>query len=104
MKVMLQRIAGVWPVAACLALAGCGGGTAGRYEVAGAVTYDGKPVPTGKVYFTPDASKQNAGPQGVGDIKDGRYDTRQGKGGPGGPVLVHIEGYDGRATAESPMG
>jgi hypothetical protein len=89
--------------AACLLLAGCGRGKTG-FDVAGAVSYDGKPVPAGKVYFTPDASKQNSGPQSVGEIKDGRYDTRNGRAGSGGPVLVHIEGFDGQRTAERPLG
>jgi hypothetical protein len=89
----------------CLLCGGCAGGDATpRFEVTGSVTYDGKPVPAGKVYFTPDAGKQNLGPVAEGDIQDGHYDTRKGRGTLGGPVVVRIDGYDGKRTAERPMG
>lgn len=86
-------------VAACatMLLVGCGGGdSTTRYDVAGTVTFDGKPVPAGVLLFTPDATKNNRGPTGVAEIKDGKYDTRQdGKGTVGGPHTVVISGSDG---------
>lgn len=101
---VLRRI---WFGIACLVSAGCGGGEKGtRCDVAGTVTFDGTPLVAGRIYFTPDASKQNTGPQGVADINDGRFDTHagRGKGGPGGPVIVLIQGFDGKSTAEKLMG
>ena len=41
-----------------VAAAGCGGDGANR--VSGKVTFNGKPLPAGKIYFTPDGAKQAA--------------------------------------------
>ncbi len=105
---MLPRIFnGFWIGAACLFFAGCSSGDkVQRCDVSGNVTYDGAPLAAGRIYFAPDASKQNTGPEGVADIKDGHFDTRagRGKGGPGGPVVVMIQGFDGQVTDQKPMG
>lgn len=88
-----------------LLLAGCGRGPeAERFSVSGTVTFQGKPVPAGTIYFTPDASKQPGGAQGFAPIKDGHYDTKEGRNGGGGPVVVHIEGFTGVATPDRPLG
>jgi len=81
---------------ACGSLLGCGGGTK-LNRVSGRVTFNGQPVPAGKIYFTPDAAKGNSGPAGFADIKDGAYDTSAagGQGVAPGPVAVRIEGTDG---------
>jgi hypothetical protein len=64
----------------------------------GTVTFDGKPVPAGRVDFFPDATKGN-GPQGWSLIKDGRFDTRHpdSQAHAGGPMVIRIEGYDGQS-------
>jgi hypothetical protein len=61
------------------------------------VTLDGQPIPYGEVLFTPDGSKNNAGPQGIAPIRDGRYDTgtADGKGVAGGPTVVRVTGLTG---------
>lgn len=83
-------------VGLCLAAAGCGEDGPTRYEVSGTVQYQGKPVPAGRIIFTPDAAQGNQGPQGVAIIKDGRYSTAAGsRGTVGGPHQVRIAGYDG---------
>ena len=43
-------------VAGCglFALAGCSGQPAGRYAVSGTVTFNGKPIPAGRVFLEPD--------------------------------------------------
>lgn len=75
---------------------GCGGDSGPpRYQVSGAVTYQGQPVPKGFVTFSPDTSQGNSGPGGGAEIVDGRYVTAAGKGVIGGPHQVRIVGYDG---------
>lgn len=73
---------------------GCGKSEGNR--VTGMVAFDGKPVPAGKIYFTPDTSKGNSGPTGYADIVDGRYDTAadSGKGTIHGAMIVAVEGID----------
>lgn len=64
-----------------------------RYAVSGLLTYDGKPVPAGLVFFEPDSKKGNSGPGGVAEILDGRYQTKPDKGIVGGPHTVRVIGY-----------
>jgi hypothetical protein len=73
---------------------GCGKGDGKRvYRVSGAVTFDGRPVPTGIIIFSPDVAKKNDGPQGSAEIRDGRYDTDwTGKGVAGGPMTITVGG------------
>jgi len=79
---------------------GCGGER--TYNVSGAVTFKGKPVPAGHIVFEPDASAGNSGPPAFATIKDGHYDTRilDGHGAVGGPHLVRIHGRDGISRGE----
>jgi hypothetical protein len=88
---LLVRIVPV--LAGCLAL-GCGGD--GTYRVSGKITFNGQPVPAGKIYFMPDGAKGNSGPTGFADIRDGSYDTAAagGRGAPSGPVIIAVEGID----------
>lgn len=72
---------------------GCGGS---GHRISGKVTFDGTPVPAGKIYFIPDGAKGNSGPTGYADIVDGAYDTSSsgGKAAGTGPMIVAIEGFD----------
>jgi len=82
-------------------IAGCGGDGIARHRVAGSVTFDGKPLPAGEIYFEPDASQGNVGPTGYAQVREGRYDTAgdpPGRGAIGGPQRVRIEGYEMRGT------
>ena len=92
---MLSRF-GVASLFVCL-FVGCG--EAGN-QVSGAVTFDGKPVPAGKVYFIPDESKGNSGAPGYANIVDGKYDTSAagGRGAPPGAVKIVVEGNDPSAV------
>lgn len=76
------------------ALAGCGPSGPERFQLAGKVTFAGKPVPSGLIRFEPDASRGNHGPVGYAAIKDGRYttDTRGCKGALEGPLVVYMTG------------
>lgn len=97
-------VALILSAAAGILIAGCRGSK--LYDVSGRVTYDGKPVPAGVIYFDPDFTKQNDGPQGYALIKDGSYSTaaQGGRGVAGGPHVVRIEGFDGKPGAELPLG
>jgi hypothetical protein len=75
------------------ALAGCSGEQGPkRYRVSGTITFDGKPVPHGAVLFSPDTAKGNTGPQGIAEIKDGKYDTAGSRapGIAGGATIVRV--------------
>jgi hypothetical protein len=88
-----------------LSLVGCGGPSGPkRFEVQGAVTYDGKPVPAGQITFEPDDSKGNKGPAAYALIHGGRYLIPRAKGSVAGAVVVQIKGCDGVRSAESPEG
>jgi hypothetical protein len=88
-----------------IAMAGCSSDPR-AYHVKGAVTYKGSPVPAGVLFFDPDVSKKNDGPQGYAFIKDGAFDTAAtgGKGIVGGAYIVRIQGFDGKPGQELPMG
>ncbi len=96
------------PLLACLAallLAGCGGDSGPeRYSITGKVTFQGQPVPAGRITFTPDASQGNEGPGAIAEIRNGTYATEPGKGVTGGPTVVMIAGYDGQAVPENDIG
>src|SRR6266540_5886869 len=78
-------------------VAGCGDSGPKRLRLTGTATFDGKPIPYGDVVFTPDGSQKNSGPQGIAQIRDGKYDTAgsDGKGFAGGPTVVHVTGLTG---------
>ena len=82
------------------------GGSAGPgVHVWGKVTYQGKPVPAGRIYFSPDFSKKNDGPQGSAEIQGGFFDMRKGgKGAGGGPTIVIIHGFDGQKADKAALG
>lgn len=69
---------------------GCGADGPPRYQVEGRVTYDGRPVPAGRVIFEPDAAAGRKGPAGYAEIANGEYTTTPGKGAIGGPHKVRV--------------
>ena len=80
---------------------GCSGGdSAGRSDLSGAATFAGKPIAAGTISFAPDAGQGNDGPGSTGEIRNGRYQTRAGKGVVGGPYVVTIHGYAAEGSAE----
>jgi hypothetical protein len=87
-----------------LCAAGCTCGDDGRH-LSGTVTFDGKPVAAGVIYFDPDGTKGHTGSQGYAVIKNGRFDTRDG-GRPTspGPLIARVSGGDGVITADLDMG
>jgi hypothetical protein len=86
------------------ALAGCGGEEK-LYRVSGTVTYDGKPVAKGLIFFDPDGTKGTTGGQGFANILNGKYDTaNEGQGVRGGAYVVRVNGFDGKEANEAPFG
>lgn len=83
----------VWAALCCV---GCGPGSKAppRFDVSGQVTFGGKPVPSGSIYFEADSSRGNAGPVSIVGIENGRYDTQAARvAGPvQGPLVVRITG------------
>jgi hypothetical protein len=65
------------------------------YQLSGAVTYDGKPVPVGEIVFMPDPAEGNRGPGVLAEIKDGRYEMPLNKGHIGGAYVARLTGFDG---------
>jgi hypothetical protein len=83
----------------------CSSKSSDRVDVWGTVTFKSKPVPAGLIVMNPDFSKGNDGPQGMAEIREGRFDTRPlDKGAPSGPVVFMIDGFDGVAQGESSSG
>ena len=90
---------------AMLATIGCSSREDGpqRYRISGDVMYDGKPLPAGKIFFSPDTEAGNSGPGGYADIVDGHYDTSSGraKGVVPGAQDVRVEGFDGQPSLKN---
>jgi hypothetical protein len=87
-------------IAGVAAFFGCSGEEK-LYRVWGTVTYGGKPIPKGLIFFDPQAD----GPQGFANIVDGKYDTsQQGKGVRGGAYDVRVNGFTGIEAPEAPFG
>jgi hypothetical protein len=91
---------------ACLAfLTSCGPGEPVYFDISGTVTYQGKPVPMGTIYFEPDSSKGVKGQMGSADIRAGQYDTKgKGRGVLGGAYVIRLGGFDGKVAYEAPYG
>lgn len=81
--------------------AGCGASER-LHDVAGTITFEGKPIPKGLIFFDPDK-----GTQGFANIENGKYDTGiagKGRGIRGGAYTIRISGFDGNEAAEAPFG
>lgn len=86
-------------------LVGCGPSQPPTYDLAGKITYLGKPIPSGILYFDPDIAAGADGPQGYALIKQGHYDTREmGQKVGSGKYVVRIYAHDGAVQPELPMG
>ncbi|MDZ7616891.1 MAG: hypothetical protein U1E05_07805 [Patescibacteria group bacterium] len=98
---MVQRAMAKLMIVLALGLpcGGCGGESGPvRYDVVGEVTFNGEPVPMGRLLFTPDTGAGNRNPQGFTHILNGRFATSEGteaKGVGSGAYLLEVHGYDG---------
>ncbi len=86
--VLMACLAGAWAI-------GCGRSGPKTYRVHGTVTFNGRPVPAGRIDFMPDAQRGNSAMAGFAKIVDGSYDTAAGGiGSAGGPMTVLVSGYE----------
>lgn len=87
-------------IASLMAIAvGCGAGKVERVAITGSVSFDGKPIEDGQIAFVP----QGGGFNGVGAIKNGKYDISSDRGPSPGPCTIRITGNrpTGRKTKPS---
>ena len=92
-------------LAGAMLLAGCGGEK--LHDVSGTITFEGRPIPKGLIFFDPDTTKGTPGAQGFANIENGKYDTAlpaKGKGIRGGTYHIRISGFDGKVGPEAPFG
>lgn len=92
-------------LAALLVSSGCSGASDGpvRFPISGAVTFDGKPVLDGEIFFQPDEKAGNSGPATVAGIRDSKYSVPVEQGVVGGPYVVKITAYEIPKGAAGPL-
>jgi hypothetical protein len=79
-----------------ISFSGCGGdGGPPRYGLAGAISYEGQPVPFGWIVFAPEN-----GPGATANIEDGKYTTPDDFGTVGGVHTIEVVAFDGVAVAD----
>ena len=85
-----------------LAILGCSSEIP-TFSVEGMVTFKGKAIPKGEIYFDPDISIK--GPQGRALISEGKFSTKDLNSGiVPGKYTIRIHGFDGKPREEAPMG
>lgn len=85
-----------------LAILGCNAEVP-TFPVEGMVTFKGKAIPKGEIYFDPDISIK--GPQGRALISEGKFSTKDINSGiVPGKYIIRIHGFDGKPREEAPMG
>lgn len=85
-----------------LAILGCSAEVP-TFPVEGMVTFKGKAIPKGEIYFDPDISIK--GPQGRALISEGKFSTKDINSGiVAGKYIIRIHGFDGKPREEAPMG
>jgi len=69
---------------------GCGERGPANHKLSGTITYKGNPVANGEVFLRPVGD----GPGGFGFIKDGKFETLEGKGSQGGASMITFHGFN----------
>lgn len=82
---------------------GCPETTAKVYHVNGQITFDGRPIPKGRIDFDGQVGKAK---NGSAEIINGKFDTRNvgSSGISGGKYALRILGFDGKTGNELPLG
>ncbi len=101
-----NQLACVASLVLLMSLVGCGPPKEDIYRVHGTVTFKGKPVPKGNVFFDPDGTKGTSGKQGFAGIVDGKFDTAapDGDGIKKGDYTVRVQAFDGKPLPDLPFG
>lgn len=104
MDMYFERSLAVLLVALSWTIVGCGEAGSERGEVRGKVTFDGAPVESGSIAFTP--IEGTKGPSVGGAIKGGEYHIPRGEGPVSGPHRVMVLGtrQTGRKVREGEGG
>lgn len=90
------------PLITLIGILGCSSEPS-TFNVEGTVTFKGKPIPKGEIYFDPAPGIQ--GPQGRAIIQEGKFSTRDQKAGiVPGKYTVRVHGFDGKPVQEAPYG
>ncbi len=101
----LQQVTILGVIAICCLSYGCWNSDTGprQFHIYGDVTYDGKPIPVGRISFVPKEG-ENSGPPGYAIIQKGKFDTRDKGGKPSisGPIEVLVTHY-GEPNAEGAL-
>lgn len=85
-------------VVALLALVtGCGGDSG--FDLQGSVLWNGAPVPSGNITFSPDKRSGNSGPSAMAIIENGEFRLAKGDVVVGGPYSFYVIGFDGQTQA-----
>ncbi len=85
-----------------LAILGCSAEVP-TFPVEGMVTFKGKALPKGEIYFDPDISIKGA--QGRALISEGKFSTKDINSRiVSGKYIIRIHGFDGKPREEAPMG
>jgi hypothetical protein len=94
MTAVQLRLCFCWLIIACLVSAGCGrGDSLKRYRVKGTVTFEGKPVEFGAIFFEPTESVGKLAPTVYLPVRNGKYDAN-GEGPVAGTYRVIVGGQD----------
>ncbi|MES2791165.1 MAG: hypothetical protein V4719_16240 [Planctomycetota bacterium] len=102
---LISRIINTALLAALVVSSGCWGGTDGptRFPISGAVTFDGKPVLDGEIFFQPDEAAGNSGPATIAVVRDSKYSVPLAQGVVGGPYRVKITAFEVPKGATGPL-
>jgi hypothetical protein len=98
MRTKLMGVLGSLMLICC----GCPDSQAKIYHVSGQITFDGRPVPKGRIDFDGQGGAKN----GSADIVNGKFDTRNpgSSGITGGKYSLRVIGFDGKTGNELPYG
>lgn len=102
---LIRRMITMALLAALVVSSGCSGSGDGpvRFPISGAVTFDGKPVLDGEIFFQPDEAAGNSGPATIAVIRESKYSVPLAQGVVGGGYVVKITAFEVPKGAAGPL-
>lgn len=86
----------------CLQLCGCGGAGGNKGEIHGKATFNGAPIPVGRIDLLPEGGQ--GGSPGYAIIANGEFDTRSdGRGVDAGKINLRVSGFDGKSQPDQEL-